>query len=143
MSRPCTETEIDHEDVNSALFVASDIKNKNIKQFLNIILPVLSCCLSRGRSAAGLTKVSFPKHSATRFLVPSSWHSQFWNSKAHTDSTWGERLEAGQTLNKEREEEGNFKKTLNVFYSTYVMQILLQSFAKFFGKIYHFYQLKY
>lgn len=28
MSRPCTETEIDHEDVNSALFVASDIKNK-------------------------------------------------------------------------------------------------------------------
>lgn len=72
MSRPCTETEIDHEDVNSALFVASDIKNKNIKQFLNIILPVLSCCLSRGRSATGLTKVSFPKHSATRFLVPSS-----------------------------------------------------------------------
>lgn len=69
MSRPCTETEIDHEDVNSVLFVASGFK---LYKTENIILPVLSCCLSRGRSAAGLTKVSFPKHSATRFLVPSS-----------------------------------------------------------------------
>lgn len=34
MSRPCTETEIDHEDVNSVLFVASDIKKQKYKTVL-------------------------------------------------------------------------------------------------------------
>lgn len=68
-------------------------------------VPALSCCFSLGRSCAGLTKVSFPKHSATRFLVPSSWLSQCWNSKAQIDSTWGERLEAGHALSREREKK--------------------------------------
>lgn len=67
------------------------------------IAPALSCFFSLGNSCAGLTKVSFPRHSATRFLVPSSWHSQFWNSNVQIDSTWGKRLEAGQAL---REREG-------------------------------------
>lgn len=69
------------------------------------VVPALSCCLSFGNSWAALTKVSFPRHSATRFLVPSSWHSQFWNSKVQIESTWGERLGAGQALQTERERE--------------------------------------
>ena len=40
----------------------------------------VSAFLSSPRSFSGSMRQSLPKHSATTFLVPSSWHSQCLNN---------------------------------------------------------------
>ena len=54
--------------------------------------------LSLGSSSSALTRVSLPRHSATTFLVPSSWHSQWFSSTDLGDTGWSDRVtQAGQT----------------------------------------------